>query len=89
MATISLTPAIYNEAQNYALAQSMSVDEWVASLIMRFVPTKKKKYKMKKIEELSPELQQMIGFAKPETPFEDDLNGDKARMEYLAKKYES
>ena len=54
-------------------------------LITRFKPAKGKKYKMKKIEELSPELQALIGFAKPEV--DDDINGDKARTEFLATKY--
>lgn len=63
----------------------MSVEEWVAMLITRFKPAKGKKYKMKKIEELSPELQALIGFAKPEV--DDDINGDKARTEFLATKY--
>jgi len=51
------------------------------------VPEKKEKYKMKAIEELSPELQEMIGFAKPLHPSEDDINGDKARQEFLTEKY--
>lgn len=87
MATISLDSTLYNQAQNYAKADGMSVEEWVAMLITRFTPTKKKKFKMKKIEELSPELQALIGFAKPEVPNDDDINGDKARTEYLTDKY--
>ena len=87
MATISLNSALYNQAQNYAKADGMSVEDWVAMLITRFTPTKKKKFKMKKIEELSPELQALIGFAKPEVPNDDDINGDKARTEYLTEKY--
>lgn len=87
MATISLNSALYNQAQNYAKADGMSVEEWVAMLITRFTPTKKKKFKMKEIEELSPELQALIGFAKPEVPDDDDINGDKARTEYLTDKY--
>lgn len=42
---------------------------------------------MKKIEELSPELQALIGFAKPNVPNDDDINGDMARTEYLTAKY--
>lgn len=56
-------------------------------LITRFAPTKKKEYKMKQIEELSPELQALIGFAKPTIACDDDINGDKARTEYLTAKY--
>ena len=46
MATISLNTALYNEAQHYALGQNMSVEEWVSSLILKFLPTKKEKYRM-------------------------------------------
>lgn len=87
MATISLNSTLYSQAQTYAKADGMSVEDWVAMLIMRFTPVKKRKYKMKKIEELSPELQALIGFAKPAVANDDDINGDKARMEYLTAKY--
>ena len=87
MATISLNTTLYNQALHYAQADGMSVEEWVAMLITRFTPTRKKKYKMKKIEELSPELQALIGFAKPEVANDNDINGDKARTEYLNAKY--
>ena len=87
MTTISLNPAVYTQAQNYARENNMSVEEWVGMLIMRFVSNKKKGYKMKKIEELSPELQAIIGFAKPSVADDNDINGDKARMEYLNEKY--
>lgn len=86
MATISLNSALYSQAQNYAKADGLSVEEWVAMLITRFKPVKKK-YRMKKIEELSPELQALIGFAKPAVVSDDDINGDKARTEYLTAKY--
>ena len=88
MATISLNTSLYNKAERYAHRQNMSVDEWVASLILRFVPSKTRNYKMKEIGELSPELQQLIGFAKPSVPHDDDLNGDIARMDYLSEKYD-
>lgn len=87
MATISLNTTLYNQALHYAQADGMSVEEWVAMLITRFTPTRKKKYKMKKIEELSPELQALIGFAKPKVANDNDINGDKARTEYLNAKY--
>lgn len=87
MATIILNPTLYDQAQAYARADGMSVEEWVAMLITRFKSAKGKKYKMKKIEELSPELQALIGFAKPEVDDDDDINGDKARTEFLATKY--
>ena len=39
---------------------------------------RQKKYRMRKIEVLSPELQRLIGFAKPTAAQIVDLNGDKA-----------
>ena len=35
MATISLNPTLYSQAQDYAKADGMSVEEWVAMLITR------------------------------------------------------
>lgn len=87
MATIVLNSSLYSQAQSYAKADGMSVEEWVAMLITRFTPAKKKTYKMKKIEELSSELQDLIGFAKPAVVSDDDINGDRARTEYLNEKY--
>ena len=86
MSTISLSQALYAQAQSYAREDNLSVKEWVALFIKRFVPNKKKEYKMKKIEELSPELQTLIGFAKPSADDDNDINGDKTRMEYLQEK---
>lgn len=42
MATISLNTTLYNQAKDYAKADGMSVEEWVAMLITRFTPAKKK-----------------------------------------------
>lgn len=42
MATISLNTTLYNQAKDYAKADGMSVEEWVAMLITRFTPAKKR-----------------------------------------------
>ncbi len=44
-------------------------------------------YNMKAIDQLSPELREIIGFAKPVELIDDDINGDSARDEYLTEKY--
>ena len=88
MATISLNTSLYNKAESYAHRQNMSVDEWVASLILRFVPSKTRNYKMTESGELAPELPQLIGFANPTVPHNYHLNGDIARMDYLSEKYD-
>ena len=88
MATITLNQTVYNNAKKYAESQNLSVDEFIVSLINKFVPHKrKKKYQMKSIGELSPELRSIIGFAKPTYEEVDDINGDIAREEYLAEKF--
>ena len=86
MATISLNSKLYTQALSYAKESNMSVEEWIAMLISKFVP-KRKSYQMKQIDQLSPELQAIIGFAKPTVEEDEDINGDKARMEYLSEKY--
>lgn len=89
MATITLSTAAYNDAKKYAQRQNLSVDEFIVTLINTFARSKdhKSQYVMKQIEELDPELQAMIGFGRGKASDKDDLNGDMARMEYLAKKY--
>lgn len=88
MATISLNPTLYSRAQNYAKADGMSVEEWVAMLISRFSPARKKKYKMKKIEELSPVLQGILNMPRTGQIDADDVNGTQARDEYYKEKYD-
>ena len=83
MATISINASVYNKALDYAQARNLTVDEWVTSLIRKFVPAKKQKYRMKKMDELSADLQRMVGFAKPSQSQPDDINCDAARSEYL------
>ena len=89
MATITINNSVYNDVKYYADKQNTSVEEVIVSIIRKFIPSKKRaKYKMKNIEELSPELQQIIGFAKPSSPQKSNgINGDNARMDYISKKY--
>ncbi|MBP3711724.1 MAG: hypothetical protein IJ219_06570 [Bacteroidaceae bacterium] len=86
MQAISIDNALYAQAKAYASANNTTVEQWVASLIARFIPQRKKHYKMKTMHELSPELLQYAGFAKPSAA-EDDMNGEKARDEYLTSRY--
>ena len=66
MATINLSNALYNKAQNYALENNMSVDEWVSALILRFVPTVKRGRKSNVKEEVTPNLQDKLDKAREE-----------------------
>jgi hypothetical protein len=64
----------------------MSVDEWGLYAYNALCTRQEKRYKMKKIEEFSPEFQSIIGFVKPNVTDDGDINGDKARMEHLSEK---
>ena len=87
MATITLSNTIYNKAQIFANENNITVDDLISSLIKQLTLTRKqKKSKLKPIEELSPSLQQFIGFAKPKRKNKNDINGDLARTEYLNSK---
>ena len=91
MNTITLTPEVYNKVKVYADKEHVSVDEFVVSFLTKFVLKKTGKtrgYKMKKKEELSPVLQNILNMeATGELPA-DDFNGDKARMEHYKEKFQ-
>lgn len=89
MNTITLTTEIYNDVKAYAMEKHLSVDEYVITLIRSALPkaaNKEKKYKMKKVEELSPILQEILNIPKIGQIDADDINGDKAREEYIKEK---
>ena len=78
-----------------SLTLTTSNKKWLADHLYEAVEAEKKEakelnridYKMKTIDRLSPELRELIGFAKPEVPVDDDINGEGARDEYLSEKY--
>lgn len=89
MATITLSSAAYNDAKQFAETQNLSVDEFIVSLINKFALSRqgKKKFKMQPIEMLSPEIQDILSMPIIGQLDADDINGDKARMEYYKEKY--
>ena len=84
MATITLSSAAYNDAKQLAETQNLSVDEFIVSLINKFALSRqgKKKFKIQPIEKLSPEIQDILSMPIIGQLDADDINGDKARMEY-------
>ena len=90
MATITLSSAAYNDAKQLAETQNLSVDEFIVSLINKFALSRqgKKKFKILPIEKLSPEIQDILSMPIIGQLDADDINGDKARMEYYKEKYE-
>jgi hypothetical protein len=90
MATITLSSAAYNDAKQLAETQNLSVDEFIVSLINKFALSRqgKKKFKIQPIEKLSPEIQDILSMPIIGQLDADDINGDKARMEYYKEKYE-
>ena len=90
MATITLSSAAYNDAKQLAETQNLSVDEFIVFLINKFALSRqgKKKFKIQPIEKLSPEIQDILSLPIIGQLDADDINGDKARMEYYKEKYE-
>ena len=90
MATITLSSAAYNDAKQLAETQNLSVDEFIVSLINKFALSRqgKKKFKIQPMEKLSPEIQDILSMPIIGQLDADDINGDKARMEYYKEKYE-
>ena len=84
MATITLSSAAYNDAKQLAETQNLSVDEFIVFLINKFALSRqgKKKFKIQPIEKLSPEIQDILSMPIIGQLDADDINGDKARMEY-------
>jgi hypothetical protein len=89
MATITLSSAVYNDAKQYAETQNLTVDEFIVSLINKFALSRqgKKKYKIQPIEKLSPEIRDILSMPIIGQLDADDINCDKARMEYYKEKY--
>ena len=90
MATITISSAAYNDAKQLAETQNLSVDEFIVFLINKFALSRqgKKKFKIQPIEKLSPEIQDILSMPIIGQLDADDINGDKARMEYYKEKYE-
>jgi hypothetical protein len=89
MNTITLSNAAYKNAKHYADTQNLSVDEFVVMLIDRFTHSKanKKKYKMLPTEMLEPDIQDILNMPRTGKLDADDVNGEKARMEYYKEKH--
>ena len=90
MNTISLNN-LWSYIQSLTLTTSNK--KWLADHLYEAVEAEKKGakelggYKMKTIDQLSPELREIIGFARPAVSHDDDINGDNARSEYLTERY--
>ena len=89
MTTITLSNDAYNDAKLYAEKQNLSVDEFIVSLINKFARSKgnKKKFKMLDLEELEPEIKDILNRERTGSLDANDINGEEARLEYYKEKY--
>ena len=89
MATITINADAYNNAKLYADSQHIGVDELIVTLINKLTyPSKgKEKFSMLSIDQLEPELQEIISMPRIGHVDADDLNGDQARIDYYKEKY--
>lgn len=89
--TITIRGNIYQGAQRYAKEHNVNLDMFVESVIIKAIgldkPKKKRKFKRKTFDELSPVVKELIGTHEPSKEVMDDIDGRKARMEYLEQKY--
>jgi hypothetical protein len=56
-------------------------------LISKFSESKKKKFTLKPIQDLAPEVQEILNMPLIGEIPSDDVNGEDARMEYYKEKY--
>lgn len=91
--TITIRGRVYQGAQRYAKEHNVSLDTFVESIIVKAIGldrpkrVKKKKFKLKSFDELSPRVRSLIGPGNASKEVEEDINGRNARMEYLEEKY--
>lgn len=86
MNTIVIDTNIYKSAEIYAKMHNISIKELVEKAIQNVVGQRDSSFKLKKENELSPEIRSLIGIAQPSKDI-TDINGREARSEYLSEKY--
>ena len=86
MNTIVIDTNIYKGAEVYAKMHNISIKELVEKAILNVVGQRNSSFKLKKGNELSPEIRSLIGIAQP-SKNNNDINGREARNEYLSEKY--
>lgn len=86
MTAITLSSRDYNMAKSYADERNIKVDELIV-LMIHSLAGQKKKFAMKPIESLSPELRQVIGFAQSPDMKDGDLNGEEVKDSFYKEKY--
>lgn len=86
MNTIVINPELYFSAQSYATEHKVDITVLVEQYLQRLLQLDKKTYALKEINELAPTIQQLVGVIPVTEEEKADLNGEKARMEYLQEK---
>lgn len=81
MANIAINNDVYNQAAIYAREKHTSIKDIVETYLRKLRPSSAI------TEDADDKLQQLIQLTKGMQLGEDDLNGDKAKQEYLKEKY--
>lgn len=89
MTTITISDKLYKDLEQTAKESNMSFHSFVVQALNTIVKKAKPKhkYKLKSVENLPKEIRDLIGIAKNANVKDNDINGNKAREEYLAEKY--
>ena len=88
MNTITIDPHIWKGAQAYARLHNISLEKLIEKALTSIMGNDnvKEPYRIKREEELSPEIRSLIGAAKSPAQ-ETDIDGKDARLEYIQQKY--
>lgn len=91
MTSITISDDLYRNLEQSAKLSNTSLHNFVEQALNWAISKAKRpksvKYKLKSVDELPKEIQDIIGIAKDAKVKDDDLNGDDARWEYLKEKY--
>ena len=89
MNTISISPELYSHAATYASSHNVSVSALVELSIRRLLQSEQTaSFQPKRMKELSPQVQQLLGAFPTKEEEKRDLNGSQARMENMLLGYE-
>lgn len=86
MNTIQIEPKLYNMAVLFAKQHNTNLQVMVENYIRKVVSKETTSNVIKNLEELSPEVQALVGIIPAEKEDYEDLNGERYKAEALKRK---
>lgn len=90
--TITIRRNVFLGAERYAREHNVSLDAFVEGVIIKAIGLDQSgkaggKFRLRSFDELSPRVKSLIGSGTTDKAVDGDIDGRKARMEYLQEKY--